>query len=69
MTNFEKLFANEMQNPEFVYHFERAKFERVIVEKLSSLEEKIKTEKLSVDAIVRMLDSFKLSVANSTYVN
>jgi hypothetical protein len=67
MTNFDKLFEKEMKNPEFVYHFEKAKFERKVIENLNIIEEKIKNEKPSLDAIISMIDSFKLNVAQSNY--
>lgn len=67
MTNFDKLLDKEKKNPEFVYHFEKAKFERKVIENLNTIEEKIKTEKPSLDVIINMIDSFKLNVAQSNY--
>jgi len=67
MTNFEKLLDKEMKNPEFIYHFEKAKFERKMIENLNHIEEKIKSEKPSIDSIINMIDTFKLNVAQSNY--
>jgi hypothetical protein len=44
MTNFEKIFKKEMNNPEFRKEFQKARFERLFLESLNEIRFKIEQE-------------------------
>ncbi len=58
MTNYEKLFREQMKNPEFAKAYHEAKLERRLDEKLEELKEKI-TSNASKKVLLETINSIQ----------
>ncbi|GAK51374.1 hypothetical protein U14_02617 [Candidatus Moduliflexus flocculans] len=61
MTNYEQLFQEQMQNPEFVTAYHEARIERRVDEMLSALKEKICHDEPK-ENLLNMIDSIQQQI-------
>jgi len=61
MTNYEKLFREQMKNPEFAKAYHEAKLERKLDEMLNDLKEKISKNEPK-EVLLRSIDSIQQQV-------
>ena len=61
MTNYEKLFQTQMQQPEFAKAYDDARLERIFSDMLECLKEKI-VDNEPQEQLVRMIDSFQQQI-------
>ena len=61
MTNYEKLFQAQMQDPQFVKAYYEARVERIVDEMLDTLKEKISHNE-SKESLIRVIDSFQQQI-------
>ena len=61
MTNYEKLFQEQMKNPEFVKAYYEAKLDRKLDEMLDNLKEKISKNE-SKDILLETINSFQKQI-------
>jgi uncharacterized membrane-anchored protein YjiN (DUF445 family) len=58
MTNYEKLFQAQMQDPQFVNAYYEARVERIVDEMLDTLKDKISRNEPK-ENLIRVIDSFQ----------
>ena len=58
MTNYEKLFQDQMQDPQFVKAYYHARVERIVDEMLENLKDKI-TRNEPKENLIRAINSFQ----------
>ncbi|MDZ7313003.1 MAG: hypothetical protein ONB45_17185 [candidate division KSB1 bacterium] len=58
MTNYEKLFQDQMKDPQFAKAYLDARLERLLIEFLENLKEKI-SQNESKEALLRTIDSME----------
>ena len=61
MTNYEKLFQTQMQDPQFVKAYYEARIERIVDEMLDILKNKI-TRNEPKENLIRAIDSFQQQI-------
>ncbi len=61
MTNYEQLFQNQMQDPQFVKTYYEARVERLVGEMLDTLKEKIMHNE-SKENLIRMIESLQQEI-------
>ncbi len=58
MTNYEKLFQNQMRDPQFAKAYYEARAERIVDEMLDTLKDKI-TSGESEESLIQTIDLFR----------
>lgn len=61
MTNYEKLFQAQMQDPQFVKAYYEARVERIVGEMLATLKDKISNNEPR-ETLIRVIDSFQQQI-------
>ncbi len=61
MTNYEKLFQAQMQDPQFVKAYYEARVERIVAEMLDTLKDKISNNEPK-ETLIRVIDSFQQQI-------
>ena len=61
MSNYEKLFQAQMQDPQFVKAYYEARVERIVDEMFNILKDKIYHNE-SKESLIRMIDSFQQQI-------
>ena len=61
MTNYEKLFQVQMQDPQFVKAYYDARVERIVSEMLDTLKDKISNNEPK-ETLIRVIDSFQQQI-------
>ena len=61
MTNYEKLFQAQMQDPQFVNAYYEARVERIVAEMLDTLKDKISNNEPK-ETLIRVIDSFQKQI-------
>ena len=62
MTNYEKLLQDQMQDPQFAKAYHRARLERLLIEFLENLKEKI-SQNEPKESLLRTIDSMQEQIS------